>query len=93
MNYKRVERLYREGRLQVRWRKRETMLHGEHQPLFRAEAANVVESMDFLFVRAAKGSVLKALAIVDDATTRRRRSQWSGPSLAAAWYECWIGWC
>lgn len=68
MNYKRVERLYQDAKLQVRRRKRKKVLLGERQPLLRPEAANQVWSMDFVFDRTAEGRVIKALTIVDDAT-------------------------
>ena len=68
VNYKRVERLYQEAKLQVRRRKRKKVLPGERQPLIRPLAANQVWSMDFVFDRTAEGRVLKALTIVDDAT-------------------------
>ncbi len=68
VNYKRVERLYQEAKLQVRRRKRKRVLLGERQPLLRPEAANQVWSMDFVFDRTAEGRVIKALTIVDDAT-------------------------
>ncbi|CBA16362.1 putative is1404 transposase orf b (fragment) protein [Xanthomonas albilineans GPE PC73] len=68
VNYKRVERLYQQARLQVRRRKRKKVLLGQRQPLLRPEAANQVWSMDFVFDRTAEGRVLKALTIVDDAT-------------------------
>lgn len=68
VNYKRVERLYQEGKLQVRRRKRKKVAIGERQPLFRPTAANQVWSIDFVFDRTAEGRVLKCLTIVDDAT-------------------------
>ena len=68
VNYKRVERLYQEAKLQVRRRKRKKVPVGERQPLLRPDRANQVWSMDFLFDRTADGRVLKALTIVDDAT-------------------------
>lgn len=68
VNYKRVERLYQEAKLQVRRRKRKKVLAGERQPLLRPLAANQVWSMDFVFDRTAEGRVLKCLTIVDDAT-------------------------
>ncbi|HRP26786.1 MAG TPA: IS3 family transposase [Chiayiivirga sp.] len=68
VNYKRVERLYQEAKLQVRRRKRKKVPLGERQPLLRPEAANQVWSMDFVFDRTAEGRVIKALTIVDDAT-------------------------
>ena len=68
VNYKRVERLYQEARLQVRRRKRKKVPVGERQPLLRPTAANQVWSMDFVFDRSADGRVIKCLTIVDDAT-------------------------
>lgn len=68
VNHKRVERLYREAKLQVRRRKRKKVPVGERQPLLRPTAANQVWSMDFVFDRTADGRVLKCLTIVDDAT-------------------------
>ena len=68
VNYKRVERLYQEARLQVRRRKRKKVAFGERQPLGRPTAANQVWSMDFVFDRTGEGRVLKCLTIVDDAT-------------------------
>jgi len=68
VNYKRVERLYQEAKLQVRRRKRKKVPPGERQPLARPLAANQVWSTDFVFDRTADGRVLKCLTIVDDAT-------------------------
>ncbi len=68
VNYKRVERLYKEAGLQVRRRKRKKVPAGERQPLIRPSAANEVWSMDFVFDRTAEGRVIKCLTIVDDAT-------------------------
>jgi transposase InsO family protein len=68
VNYKRVERLYREERLQVRRRKRKKIPVSERQPLFRPSAPNEVWSLDFVFDRTADARVLKCLTIVDDAT-------------------------
>lgn len=65
VNYKRVERLYQEAKLQVRRRKRKKVLPGERQPLMRPTAANQVWSMDFVFDRTAEGRVIKCLTIVD----------------------------
>jgi putative transposase len=58
VNYKRVERLYQEAKLQVRRRKRKKVLIGERQPLFRPTAANQVWSMDFVFDRTAEAGAL-----------------------------------
>lgn len=68
VNYKRVERLYREAHLQVRRRKRKKVPVGDRQPLERPMKANAVWSMDFVFDRTADGRVIKCLTIVDDAT-------------------------
>lgn len=68
VNYKRVERLYQEAKLQVRRRKRKKVPVGERQPLMRPTAANQVWSMDFVFDRTAEGRVIKCLVIIDDAT-------------------------
>jgi putative transposase len=68
VNYKRVERLYQQEKLQVRRRKRKKVPLAERQPLFRPSAPNEVWSMDFVFDRTADARVLKCLTIVDDAT-------------------------
>jgi putative transposase len=68
VNYKRVERLYQEAKLQVRRRKRKKVPVGERQPLARPTAANEFWSMDFVFDRTAEGRVLKYLTVIDDAT-------------------------
>ena len=68
VNYKRVERLYQEAKLQVRRRKRKKVLPGERQPLIRPLAANQVWSMDFVYDRTAEGRSIKNLTVVDDAT-------------------------
>ena len=68
VNYKRVERLYREAHLQVRRRKRKKVPVGQRQPLLRPSRANEVWSMDFVFDRTACGRAIKCLVIVDDAT-------------------------
>lgn len=68
VNYKRVERLYQDAKLQVRRRKRKKVPFGDRQPLCRPLAANEVWSMDFVFDRTAEGRSLKCLTIVDDAT-------------------------
>ena len=68
VNYKRVERIYQEAKLQVRRRKRKKVPVGERQPLLRPTAANQVWSMDFVFDRTAEGRSIKNLTVVDDAT-------------------------
>jgi len=54
VNYKRVERLYRDAGLQVRRRKRRKVPQDERQSLIRPSAGNEVWSMDFVFDRAAR---------------------------------------
>lgn len=68
VNYKRVERLYQQAKLQVRRRKRKKVPVAERQPLIRPVAANEVWSMDFIFDRTADGRAIKCLVIVDDAS-------------------------
>jgi len=68
VNYKRVERLYRLEKLQVRRRKRKKVPVSERQPLVRPSSPNQVWSMDFVFDRVAGGRAIKCLTIVDDAT-------------------------
>lgn len=68
VNYKRVERLYQEAKLQVRRHKRKKVAVAERQLLLRPSRANEVWSMDFVFDRTAEGRVIKCLTIVDDAT-------------------------
>ncbi len=68
VNYKRVERLYQEAKLQVRRRKRKKVPACERHPLGRPATANEVWSMDFVFDRTAEGRVIKCLTVVDDAT-------------------------
>ena len=68
VNYKRVERLYQEAKLQVRRRKRKKVPVAERQPLLRPSAPNEVWSMDFVFDRTADARVIKCLTVVDDAT-------------------------
>lgn len=68
VNYKRVERLYQDEKLQVRRRRRKKVPVAERQPLFRPSAPNEVWSMDFVFDRTADGRVIKCLTVVDDAT-------------------------
>lgn len=68
VNYKRVERLYRLEKLQVRRRKRKKVPVELRQPLLRPAAANATWSIDFVFDRTVDGRVLKCLVVVDDAT-------------------------
>ena len=66
VNHKRVERLYRLEKLQVRRRRRKKI--PVRDLLVRPGSANEVLSVDFDFDRIASGRTLKCLAIVDDAT-------------------------
>jgi len=66
VNYKRVERLYQDAKLQVRRRKRKKVPFGDRQPLYRPLVANEVWSMDFVLDRTAEGRSLKCLTIVDE---------------------------
>lgn len=50
MNYKRVEQLYQQAKLQVRRRKRKKVPVGDRQPLFRLTAANQVWSTIVAFL-------------------------------------------
>ena len=68
VNHKRVERLYREARLQIKRRRRKKAPATGRQPLERRTAANDVWSMDFVFDRVANGRSLNILGIVDDGT-------------------------
>jgi transposase InsO family protein len=68
VNHKRVERLYRLEKLQVRRRRRKKIPVSERQPLIRPGGPNQVWSMDFVFDRVAGGRTIKCLVIVDDAT-------------------------
>lgn len=67
VNYKRVERLYQEAKLQVRRRKRKKVPVGERQPLLRPNRANEVWSVNFVFDHTTEGRVIECLTIVDDA--------------------------
>jgi transposase InsO family protein len=69
VNYKRVERVYTDARLQVRYRRRKKVPVADRQPLVRPSSPNEVWSADFVFDRTDEGRVLKCLTIVDDATT------------------------
>jgi transposase InsO family protein len=68
VNYKRVERLYTQEKLQVRRRRRKKIPPSDRQPLIRPSVANEVWSMDFVFDRVASGRAIKCLVVVDDAT-------------------------
>jgi len=66
-NHKRIERIYREEKLQVRKRKRKRLAPGtERQPIAPPGAPNERWSMDFIHDVLANGRPIKALTIVDD---------------------------
>ena len=92
VNYKRVERLYQDAKLQVRRRKRKKVPAGERQPLFRPVAPNEVWSMDFVFDRTVEGRVIKCLTVVDDATHEAVVIEVERASPARASRACWIAW-
>ena len=69
VNHKRVERLYAEGKLQIKRRKRKKVPITDRQLLKRPDTANAVWPMDFAFDRVAGGRQMKILGIVDDVTT------------------------
>jgi hypothetical protein len=75
MNYRRIERLYQDAKLQVRRLKWKEVLLSERQPLLRPKPANQIWSTDFLFDRTAEGRALKALTMP---RSRPWRSRWSG---------------
>lgn len=68
VNFKRVERLHQEAKLQVRQRKWKKVPVAERQLLARPKATNEVRSMDFVFERTAEGRVIKYLTVIDDVT-------------------------
>ncbi len=68
VNHKRVDRLYRQERLQIKRRRRKKVPATDRQPLLRPDAANEVWSMDFVFDRVVGGRPVKILTIVDDGT-------------------------
>ena len=63
VNHQRVERLYPQEKLQVRWRRGRKTPMLERQPLERPSEANVVWSMDLVFDRVAGGRAIKNLAV------------------------------
>lgn len=67
VNRKRVYRLYREEKLQVR-RRRHSKQVVPRIPMPKAESPNEMWSMDFVWDRATTGQQLKYLVIMDDAT-------------------------
>jgi putative transposase len=67
-NHKRVHRVYREARLQVRRRRRKQLTRGERQPLSAPRRPSERWSMDFMLDTLADGRTFRLLNIVDDFT-------------------------
>lgn len=67
-NHKRIERIYREEKLQVRRRLRKRTAKGRGQPLAAPQAANERWSLDFMQDCLADGRRIRLLNIVDDYT-------------------------
>ena len=67
VNYKRVERLYQEAKLQV-WPEAQEGAGRRPTTVAATDACQRCLVMDFVFDRIADGRVLKALVIVDDGT-------------------------
>jgi putative transposase len=67
-NHKRVHRVYRDARLQVRRRRRKQLTRGERQPLPRPGRPGERWSMDFMLDTLADGRTFRLLNIVDDFT-------------------------
>lgn len=67
-NHKRIERIYREEKLQVQRRKRKRTAKGRGQPLDVPSAANERWSLDFMQDCLADGRRIRLLNIVDDYT-------------------------
>ncbi len=67
-NVKRVYRLYRQEKLQVRRRRKRHGVAVERRPLIRPERPNQVWSIDFVSDSLESGRRLKCLTIVDDFT-------------------------
>lgn len=67
-NHKRIERIYREEKLQVRRRSRKRTAKGRGQPMVLPSAVNERWSMDFMQDCLADGRRIRLLNIVDDYT-------------------------
>jgi len=67
-NHKRVHRVYRDARLQVRRRRRKHLTRGERQPLPMPSRPGERWSMDFMLDTLADGRAFRLLNIVDDFT-------------------------
>jgi putative transposase len=64
-NHKRIERVYREEKLQVRRRNRKRISHGDREPLMEANGINELWAMDFVSDSMTGGRKLKILAVLD----------------------------
>jgi len=64
-NHKRIERVYREEKLQVRRRNRKRISHGDREPLAQPQGVNELWAMDFVSDSVADGRRLKILTILD----------------------------
>ena len=64
-NHKRVERIYREERLQVRRRRRKRVCGEAREPLIQASRPNQVWAMDFMSDALSNGRKVRLLNIVD----------------------------
>jgi putative transposase len=68
MNHKKLRRLYREERLQVRWRSGRKRALGTRAPMAIPQGPNQRWSLDFLSDALADGRRFRILAVVDDFT-------------------------
>ena len=64
-NHKRIERIYTEERLQVKYRKKKRMARGEREPLIQPSRPNQVWTMDFMGDQLANGRRIRILNILD----------------------------
>lgn len=64
-NHKRIERIYREEKLQVRRRNRKRISHGDREPLMGANGVNELWAMDFVSDSITGGRKLKILTVLD----------------------------
>lgn len=64
-NHKRIERIYREEKLQVRRRNRKRISHGDREPLMVPKGMNELWAMDFVSDSMTGGRKLKILTVLD----------------------------
>jgi putative transposase len=64
-NHKRIERIYREEKLQVRRRRRKRLSRGEREPLPAPTGPNQLWAMDFVHDVMSNGRKIKMLNIID----------------------------